>query len=311
MSIVYGKVPQPPVLTMIVAKDYDGAGYDSCPPRKIVGVCGHITDGLPPGNDMAQIQWYYNFVAPGGERHDTALWDYTVATGGTIAMFNDPWGKRRPWANGWGSEGPGLEGDGPAFVQKFGAYGTNFNLASVERVGKSPNPMTDAQMTASINLWAWIYDKIKVSYDSFPVNQQYGIVTDLQHWELAQKPCPGTGIRNQTDQLQTGIKQRMKTFQLVTDFAPVKSFPKPDGFDHNDFKACVRKVMVRRGGGAECHTYASSDAPASAKPFPKGAIVPVIYTVKSASGGKWYVHIDGHRMLQSHFHEQMVYGYSE
>jgi len=311
MALVFGRVPRPPMLTMIVPKRYDGAGYDSCRDRKIVGVCGHITDGLPPGDDRAQIQWYYNFVAPGGERHDSALWDFTIATGGTIAMFNDPYGRRRPWANGWGNEGPGLEGDGVAFVNTFGGYGTNFNLASVERIGKSPNPMTAAQMTSSIELWAWLFDQAGVDYESYPVHPQYGIVTDIQHFEFASKPCPGTGIRNQTDQLQTGVKNRLKQFQLVADFPAVKTFPKPDGFDHGDFKACVRKVKVRRGGGAECHTYASPDAPKSAKPFPKGAIVPVIYAVKSGSGSKWYVHRDGHRMLQSHFHEQMVHEYTE
>lgn len=311
MAIVYGKVPRPPMLSLIVPKRYDGAGYDSCAPRKIVGVCGHITDGLPPGDDRAQIDWYYKFVAPGGERYASALWDFTIATGGTIAMFNDPYGRRRPWANGWGDEGPGIEGDGGAFVQKFGAYGTNFNLASVERIGKSPNAMTAAQMTASVNLWAWLFDQAGVSYESYPVNQHYGINTDLQHFEFAQKPCPGGGIRSQTEQLQTAVRDRLKTFQLVADFPAPGRFPKPDGFDHGDFKSCVRKVKVRRTAGAECYTAASTKARKSGKPIPDGAIVPVIYAVKTKEGSKWWVHKDGHRMPQTHFHEQMTYAYSE
>jgi hypothetical protein len=304
MSVNYGLVPRPPMLTMIVPKSYDGAGYDSCPPRKIVGVCGHITDGGSMGSDQEEIDWYYNFVALGGERHDSALWDFLIATHGTIAMFNDPYGRRRPWANGWGSEGPGLEGDGPAFVNTFGAYGTNFNLASVERVGKSPNPMTDAQMTASINLWAWLFDAAEVSYESYPVNQHYGINTDLQHFEFAQKPCPGQGIRDQTAELQAGVTARLKSYQLAADFPPIKQFPKPDGFDHNNFKACIRKVKVRRGGGAELFQYAGAAAPKTGKPLPKNSIVPVAYVIKNAEGN-WYVHENGHRMRQSHFYEQM------
>jgi hypothetical protein len=310
MALVYGRVPLPLIIQKIVPKLYDGAGYDSCAPRKPVGVCGHITDGLLEGSDEAQLDWYYRFVAPGGERHDSALWDYTIATGGTIAMFNDPKGRRRPWANGWGPEGPGIEGDGVAFVEKFGAYGTNFNLVSVERVGKSPNKMTPAQMDASVLLWAYHFDQAKVSYESYPVNQNYGIVTDLQHWELAQKPCPGKGIIDQTTELQAGVRDRLKTFQHEADYAAIKDFPKVDGFDHGDFKACVRKVKVRRGGGAECYQFASASAPRSGPPLRDGSLVPVIYVVKNSSGS-WYVHKDGHRMRQSHFHESFTYEYRD
>lgn len=308
--IVYGNVPRPPMQVRIVPKSYDGAGYDSCPPRKIVGMCGHITDGLPEGNDAYQIDWYYDFLAPGGERHDTALFDFLIATGGTIVMYNDPWGRRRPWANGWGSEGPGLEGDGPAFIKQFGAYGTNYNLASCERVGTSPNAMTGPQMLSSAALWAWVFDQAKVSYESYPVNQAYGINTDLQHWEFAQKPCPGKGIIDQTEELQDRVRKILEKFQLAQDFPKVKSFPKPDGFDHTNFKACVRKVKVRRGGGAELFQFASNDAPATGKPLPKGSIVPVIYVIKNEDGA-WYVHASGHRMKQSHFVERMTWGSSE
>jgi hypothetical protein len=136
----------PSMIQAIVTKPYDGAGYDSCKPRVCVGLCIHCWDGhLPGSTEAAKIDYARKFFSTGGQRQYDALVDFVITKDGTIGMLNDPFGTRRPWANGWGDEGPGLEGDGVAFVDKFGAYGTNFNLASCEHEATCGEELTPAQ----------------------------------------------------------------------------------------------------------------------------------------------------------------------
>lgn len=213
-ALVFGRVKRPPIRMLIVRKGPSGSGYFTVPPRRIVGVCGHITDGVPGGD---QNKWYADFVSIGGERANDALFDFCIATNGEIAMLNDPWGTRSPWANG-GSDG--IEGDGRAFVNALGVGAINSRLASVERVAKSPNRMTDVQMEASALLWAWIFDQCKVPWNSYPVNPHVGCNTDLQHFEFATKPCPGDGIRGQTTELQNAVRAILKAGQESGEPAP-------------------------------------------------------------------------------------------
>src|SRR5690242_16207124 len=187
----------PPINKMICDKPYDGAGYNSCPPRVIVGVCDHITAG------GGSIEFYHDFFNTGGERQYDALVDFVVGKDGRIAMLNDPWGTRMPWANG-GSDG--LEGDGPAFVKRFGVYGINFNLASVEHVGDGTTPWPQVQWDASVALDAWLFDRSGMRWDSFPVHQDYGVVTHLLHFEFATKPCPGPYLRDNIDKYQADVR---------------------------------------------------------------------------------------------------------
>ena len=308
MTITFGRVPQPSMITAIVDKAYDGAGYDSCKPRVCVGAVIHIWDGYLLGSTEAEkIDYAHDFFSIGGERHDNALVDFVVTKGGTIGYLNDPFGTRRPWANGWGDEGPGLEGDGIAFVQKFGAYGTNFNLASIEHEARCGEALTPAQFEASARLQAWLFDHAKVAWNTFPLNTIYGVVTSLWHSEFAKKDCPCQAVRNQTAALHARIVEILKQYQEAPEFPAVYAFPKPDGFDHGDFKALVRRVKVRRGSGAECYQRASKDSPKTRDNFGVGSIIPIIYWVKDNTGSRWYVHEEGHRMPMSHFHEQFSY----
>ncbi len=217
-KIVYGRVPKPPIEVMICKKAGDGHGYNEVGPRQIVGGCRHITDG------NGTIEFYHSFFSQGGERADDALVDFIIDRDGRIAMFNDPFGTRAPWANG-GSDG--LEGDGIAFYNKLGASGINSRLFSVEHIGTAPNALTPAQLKASIWLWAWMFDQIHVPYTSYPVNPNIGLRTDLEHWEFATKPCPGAGVRGQVDDHQEGVIAKLKEFQLVDDSAPVEAPPQP------------------------------------------------------------------------------------
>lgn len=216
MSITFGRVKKPNILTMICDKPAtDGAGFTLLSrPRVIVGSCEHITDG------RESLEWYQKFFSTGGQRAWDALVDFLVDTDGRIGMFNDPWGVREPWANG-GSDG--LEGDGPAFVQKFGVFGINANLASIEHVGLPEDVWPQVQWDAAVQLTAWLFDRAKVRWDSYPVNQNYGVVTHMLHFEFATKPCPGKYLRENIVRYQDDVHQIMKAAQGTTD----EPMPKP------------------------------------------------------------------------------------
>jgi hypothetical protein len=219
-TIVFGRVPKPPMTVAHCTKIGPGHGYSQlAAPRQIVGACDHITDGY------GSLAFYHDFFSIGGEREADALVDYVIDRLGGCIELNDPFGTRSPWANG-GSDG--LEGDGPAFVNALGVDAINNRLVSIEHVGVSPDPMTAAQLERSAQLKAWLFDHAKTPYTSFPVNPNVGIVTHMQHFEFATKPCPGPGIIAQTQQLQDRIVAIMKQYQSVTvDAPPVTTTPAP------------------------------------------------------------------------------------
>jgi hypothetical protein len=206
-------VTKPTIVELICEKAGPGHGYTASPkPREMVGVCGHITEG------NGSIEWYSDFFSVGGQRADDALVDFVVGKDGRIGMLNDPRGYRIPWASG-GSDG--LEGDGPAFVAEFGVYGINAMLASIEHVGFQNDVWPAVQWNASVQLHAWLFDQAGVRWDSYPVNQKYGVVTHMLHFEFATKPCPGPYLRNNITKFQADVRAMLKAGQEAP--APVPS----------------------------------------------------------------------------------------
>ena len=111
-QITFGKVAAPKHDRRIAPKPYDGAGFTRLDHnRRMVGRCGHITDG------EGSLDFYYGFFSTGGERALDALVDLVIAKNGDSLVLNDFTGTRMPWANG-GSDG--LEGDGDLFVRPLG-----------------------------------------------------------------------------------------------------------------------------------------------------------------------------------------------
>lgn len=223
-TLVFGNVPDPGIKQMICAKPYDGAGFTRVAPRQPVGVCEHITAG------RGSAQWYSDFFATGGERQYDALVDFVVDRTGTIGMLNDPWGTRSPWANG---RTDGLEGDGPAFLAKFGINGVNDRLISIEHEGMPADVWPQAQWEASVKLTAYLYDRMKVRWDSFPVHQDYGVVTHMLHSEFTGKggnaldECPGRYLKGRITQFQSEVRNYMKSFQVGAE-VPAEPLPKPE-----------------------------------------------------------------------------------
>lgn len=177
----------------IVRKPGENAGFTRVASRRsrIVGVCDHITDGDPGGDE---IEWYRAFFATGGERQWDALVDTVIARDGEIGVLND-WrddnngGTRSPWANGWGSEGPGLEGPGVRFYAQYPAI--NDVLVSKEHVARSGQSLTDAQIASSIALTAAVAQEVKCPYDTFPIHPgKRNVDISEYHTAFAKKACP-------------------------------------------------------------------------------------------------------------------------
>lgn len=238
-ELVFGRAPKPPIIDMICPKPFDGAGYYRLKtPRKPVGVCEHITAGL------GSIEFYHSFFSTGGERQYDALVDFVIGRDGRIAMLNDPWGTRSPWANG-GTDG--LEGDGPAFLRTFGVAGVNDRLVSIEHVGRATEDWTPEMWAAAVALDIWLFDRMGVRHDTFPVHQDYGAVVHLLHSEFtgkggnAEDECPGRYLkRNITryqDEIRAGLKAAQVTGPVVSDPKPTPKSPAVYPKDMNEEKA--------------------------------------------------------------------------
>lgn len=181
-------LPYPALVDLIVAKSRDGAGFDRVAARGplTVGSCNHITEG------DASIEWYRDFFAVGGERHDDALVDVVIGRDGRIGLLND-WrdpqrgGTRAGWANG--DDGRLYPKEvGIAWTERFG-WTVNQRLVSKEHVATPGQALTDAQMAASIALSAAVAQAARCPWDTYPLRD--GVSVELRHHHFARKGCPG------------------------------------------------------------------------------------------------------------------------
>ena len=231
-EITFGRVPHPPFERRIVDKRITNSatrGFDRLGPRQgqIVGTCVHRMDGTLLGSE-------HHFW-----RSDVgALTDYGIGglldgdRDGVVFMWNEPEGDRSPWASGWGPEGPGLEGDGPAFLAAFPRPGdVNKCLVSIElsglidRRGHPDTPLTDRQMEGMCRLIAYWHDRAGVPWDLFPVHPASGVVTQMQHWKFARKNCPGELLKQRTDEYQARVRRIMRRYQLRQDITSSTGVP--------------------------------------------------------------------------------------
>jgi hypothetical protein len=215
MPNIYGRVPHPPFIDLPVSKpDHNGSasGYIRVRPRHNVGVVNHETQGRGAG------QWYRDFFScPGGERCANALVDYFIDRQGTIFRFNDPEGTRAGWANGGGATLPGgLEGDGPAFWASFGAEGVDQKLVSIEFEKTDAENYTDAQILSGGLLNAWVHDRDRQDWESYPFVPRYGCVTSLAHFEIGTTNC-GKDELDDISRLQAVARGEMKKWQTMSD----------------------------------------------------------------------------------------------
>jgi hypothetical protein len=207
VELTFGLVPHPPFKDMIVSK-VGGGGFDRVPPRQIVGGVHHETMG------RGSIEFYAKFFGcPDGERCDDALVDYVIGQDGRIGRLNDPRGTRSPHASGGGVALPGgLEGDGPAFVAKFGVAAINGRNVSIEYEKLNNEPLTPAQIQAGGALMAHFHDSDGQRWDEHPFTSKYGIVVSFLHWEFGTTSC-GLDMEDDLAAIQAVSKGIMRQYQ--------------------------------------------------------------------------------------------------
>ena len=182
--------PYPEMVNVHVTKAYDGAGFDRVRPRgpRIVGVCNHITDGDPSGDELV---WYQKFFSVGGERAGDALTDTVLGRDGRLGLLNDwrdpEWGGRRAgWANGTAT---GIEGDGIAFYRKYPLI--NDVLVSIEHVARAGQALTEEQLETSVEMSTAIAQSVRCPWDTYPYHPGLGGVNiEQMHRNFAPKSCP-------------------------------------------------------------------------------------------------------------------------
>ena len=128
-----------------------------------------------------------------------------------------PGGRSHPWASGWGPEGPGIEGDGQAFLNAYPEVGDlNRRLVSIELSGHfeaHQDEVTPKQFESLCHLIAHWHDRAGVPWHVFPRHPVSGVVTQMQHYEFAKKACPGAVVRARTSEYQERVRQIMRQHQ--------------------------------------------------------------------------------------------------
>lgn len=227
---VYGRVKHPAYERRIVPKPvHRGSawGYIYVPQgRTILGTVEHQTGGRDTPQSI------YNLFGPGGERYGDALTDYVTGKDGTLWMLNDPEGTRAGWANGGGvGLAGGLEGDGPAFFAKHGAWGIDTQLVSNENCLAFSEPnLTPQQIQRDGELEAFWHDRARCPWDTYPLNpNQAGIVYSFLHFEFGTTTCGKTMLDDIT-KIQAVAKGILKQAQIGGDASPVPPEvpPQPD-----------------------------------------------------------------------------------
>jgi hypothetical protein len=214
LAIVYGKVPHPPFEKHIIRKDPNhGVTYIDGTRGRPVGCIHHE---WMDGGDAGEAFYKGFFACPNGGRHTDACVDYIILRSGKIIQINDPEGNRIPWASG--GSGP-YQGDGGAFVRRFGASAVNRRLVSWEYTKRDNDNLTEAQIQAGGALAAYWHDHDEQPWDQHPYVPKYGCVTSLLHHEVQGTSC-GLDMYDDIAKVQGVTKAIMRHYQEVVALPP-------------------------------------------------------------------------------------------
>ncbi len=211
-DLVFGLVPNPGIINRIIPGTVGGgawvpvgqnSAWDNLGTRNFKGIVLHIMEGTLEGTDA-----YFR-----NEARSSALTDFGVGISntrgeGTIYQWNAMAQNRAGWASGPAN---GLEGDGPAFVNKYGVNAINRDLRSIEIAGRDGEVIPDVRIRAVINLMAYLADQARISYKDWPFKD--GLTLVYGHFEFAQKPCPGSYIRGKIDYIIDEVGKILKRYQ--------------------------------------------------------------------------------------------------
>lgn len=218
MSNIYGNVPHPFYQDRIVT---NSTAWNDLGKRTIRAVVWHRMYGTLWGTDG-----YFR-----GEASGKALTDYGVGVAatdgagqaGVILRWNDPSGRRSPWASGPVNN---PTGDAVPFVNLYGTNGVNRDAVSIEISG-SGSTAFDAKARASVvALTAYYADQYKVPWDAFPAVPRENRSFVMWHGEIydgKRNSCPGAVVQAATDGMIAEVAAILKEYQ--TKGAPTDPTP--------------------------------------------------------------------------------------
>ncbi len=212
-ELTFGLVPNPGIINRIIPGTVGGgawvpvgnnSAWDNLGPRLFRGIALHIMEGTLEGTD----QYFRN------QARSSALTDFGVGVSstrgdGTIYQWNALSQNRAGWASG-PYNGP--EGDGPAFVNKYGVNAINRDLRSIEIAGYVGEVIPDVRIQAVIKLMAYLVDQAGISYKEWPFKD--GLTLVYAHREFAQKSCPGDYIMGKIDYIIAEVGKILKQYQV-------------------------------------------------------------------------------------------------
>lgn len=307
-AITFDRVPHPAYDNRIIT---NSTAWNDLGERTIRAVCWHRMLGSLWGTDGY-------FRGPAASR---ALTDYGIgvaqdgAYDGVIFRWNDPRGRRAPWANGPVSQ---PYGDGKAFVDRYGINSINRDVASIETSGMQETPLTEKSRDAIAGLTAYWADQYEVPWDAFPMVPNEGRSFVVWHEELTYgtgKRCPFMVVKAETDALIARTKavlKRHQTSQVAEPPAP------PAKYAHKHPLPTPPRVQEVNGvlffpfrDGASIHLTATRDvepkewADPTAKatgPFVKqGEKKLIAFMTVGANNELWIVGSDGSRYPAASF----------
>jgi hypothetical protein len=207
-QIVYGRVPVPKNFQDRQIPDAQNHAWDTLGQRVLRGIVYHRMLGTLWGTDT-----YFRQGAQGltdwGVDHNT----------GEILRWNDYLGRpgpgispnRAPWASGpWNN----VPGDGQQFVTRYGVDAINRDLSAIEISGNYDTPLSVAGMDAIVALSAYLADRAKVPYDTYPIVPATGLPFTYFHREFTNtKPCPGAVVVNAVPVIIERTADRLEQYQ--------------------------------------------------------------------------------------------------
>lgn len=243
--MTFGLVPHPPFVNRLIT-DAENSAWNNLGKKTINGVVLHRTLGTLWGTDS----WFRRGAA------STGLTSYCVGVAatdgaqyaGVIFVWNDPRGyaysgispNRAPWASGPYSSS-GAFGDGKAFVQEYGTNAVNRDQAAIEISGNYDTPLDEAARNSIAGIMAYWGDQAHIPWEVWPEWNDHGYSFVRWHVEFcgeAEKPCPGTVVRGETDDLIERARSIMRQYQGGA--APA---PRPP--EEEDPLADIRKSGVK------------------------------------------------------------------
>jgi hypothetical protein len=238
MPITFGNVPHPIYQNRIIQ---NSTAWNDLGKRGGKAVVWHRIYGSLWGTDG-----YFR-----GEASGRALTDYGVgvaatdgaANAGVILMWNDPFGRRAPWASGPVNN---PIGDGAKFVNLFGVNAVNRDGVSIEISGLNGSTAVDAKARASIvALTAYFADQYgkvlaakgkQFDWTTFPIipsedNRSF-VCYHGEFYDGKRYSCPGPVVEAATDGMLAEVKALLKQYQTAATVPdvptpPVYATPKP------------------------------------------------------------------------------------